>query len=199
MVVDYPLALVPRAEREHKMRVMSWEVSDKFWSFVAPLIPAPSRAGVKKYKRKPGGGRKPMSPRKVFSAIVYVLRTGIQWKALPKEFGSASSIHAYFRKWEQAGFFRKLWTAGLVEYDELEGIAWEWQSIDSSSVKAPLAQESVGPNPTDRGKKWNKATYSRRRKWRPVIDRRNRRQQARHDTSRSDHGSHGHAAKAGEG
>jgi hypothetical protein len=35
----------------------------------------------------------------------------------------------------------------------MEGIAWRWQSIDGAMVKAPLAQESVGRNPTDRGKK----------------------------------------------
>jgi transposase len=34
--------------------------------------------------------------------IFYVLRTGIQWKALPKEYGVASSIHQYFSEWAQA-------------------------------------------------------------------------------------------------
>ena len=38
------------------------------------------------------------------------------------------------------------------EFDELQGIAWRWQSIDGAMMKAPLAQQSVGPNPTDRGK-----------------------------------------------
>jgi transposase len=37
-----------------------------------------------KYRRKPGGARKPKAARTVFEAIVYVLRTGCQWKALPK-------------------------------------------------------------------------------------------------------------------
>jgi len=42
----------------------------------------------------------------VFEAIVYVLRTGIQWKALPKaQFGSPSSIHKYFLAWKRAGVF----------------------------------------------------------------------------------------------
>ena len=50
----------------------------------------------------------------------------------------------------------RLWRKGLAEYDELEGIAWAWQSIDGAMVKAPLAQEAVGPNPTDRGKKGSK-------------------------------------------
>jgi len=38
-----------------------------------------------------------MEPRNILEGILYVLRTGIQWKALPKEkFGASSSIHQYF-------------------------------------------------------------------------------------------------------
>jgi hypothetical protein len=48
--------------------------------------------------------------------------------------------------------FVRLWRKGLAEYDEIEGIAWSWQSIDGAMVKAPLALEAVGANPTDRGK-----------------------------------------------
>ena len=139
-----------------RARLESWEVSDAFWKRVEPLIPqrAP-RVARRKYRRKPGGGRKPKDPRQVFEAIVYVLRTGCQWKALPRErFGSASAIHKRFLEWEKGGFFLALWRAGLAEYDEMEGIAWRWQSIDGALLKAPLATESVGPNPTDRGKKW---------------------------------------------
>ena len=65
--------------------VKSWEVSNALWEIVEPLIPTPKRDKEKLYRRKVGGGRKPLEARKVFSAIVYVLRTGIQWKALPKE------------------------------------------------------------------------------------------------------------------
>jgi transposase len=76
---------------------------------------------------------------------------------LPKEkYGSPSSIHGYFIRWTKAGFFLDLWRAVLGEYDEVEGIAWEWQSIDGSMVKAPMALETVGHNPTDRGKKGSK-------------------------------------------
>jgi transposase len=45
--------------------------------------------------------------------IYYVLQTGIQWKALPQEYGAASSIHQYFSEWVEAGFFRRLWQEGL--------------------------------------------------------------------------------------
>jgi hypothetical protein len=45
------------------VRIQSWEISDKFWEKVEPLIPPIERDPNKTYKRKPGGGRKPMPPR----------------------------------------------------------------------------------------------------------------------------------------
>jgi transposase len=159
---------------DKKPRYQSWEVSDELWAKVEPLIPKPQRDPQKKYVRDPGAGRTPLFSRVIFEAIVYVLRTGIQWKALPKEFGSSSSIHRYFMKWQAAGFFERLWKVGLAEYDGMEGIAWEWQSVDGSLCKAHLATEAVGPNPTDRGKKWEQTKHTRRRKWNPSIDRRRR-------------------------
>jgi transposase len=142
------------------------------------LIPRPERDREKEYTRKAGGGRKPIDPRTVFSGIVYVLRTGIQWKALPKELvGSPSAIHRYFCEWERRGFFQELWLRGLSEYDEMEGIAWRWQAIDGSMNKAPLARESSGANPTDRGKKRKQTTFACGRAWCPVVHRRNRSEQ----------------------
>lgn len=156
-------------------RVESWVVTDEFWRRVEPLIPMRVAKRVERYVRKPGAGRPPMPARQVFEAVVYVLRTGCQWKALPKErFGSASAVHKRFLEWESAGFFEQLWKAGLAEYDEMQGIAWRWQSIDGALLKAPLAQQAVGPNPTDRGKKGKQATPARGRPWRPVVARRDR-------------------------
>ena len=160
-------------------RVESWIVTDDFWARVEPLIPAKVPDASKKYVRKPGAGRPAKSPRQVFEAIVFVLRTGCQWKALPKErFGSASAVHKRFLEWEKAGVFESFWKLGLAEYDEIEGISWRWQSIDGAMMKAPLAQESVGPNPADRGKKWEQAPFVSGRPWRPVVARRDRSQPA---------------------
>lgn len=157
-------------------RIQTWEMSDEFWNLVEPLIPTSPRIWGKVYERRPGGGRKPKySNRLYFSAIVYVLRTGIIWNALPREkfegVGSAA-VHRKFQHWAEAGVFLDLWRRGLAEYDELVGIAWLWESADGSNIEAPLAQESVGPNPTDRGKKWDKAKHPRRREWRPLVTRR---------------------------
>ena len=159
--------------------IQSWEVSEAFWEKVKSLIPTPGRDPNKTYKRRTGGGRKPIPPRKIFEAILYVLRTGCQWKALPKErFGSPSAIHTHFMHWMRVGFFIALWRAGLAEYDEMEGIAWNWQCIDGAMVKAPLAQQAVGRNPTDRGKKRKQTALINGRPWCPAINRRDRGQQA---------------------
>lgn len=163
-------------------RIKTWEISDAFWGLVEPLIPTNPRETGKEYARKPGGGRKPKySNRLFFSAIVYILRTGIIWNALPREkFEGVSSamVHRKFQQWARAGVFRSIWQRGLAEYDALEGIAWLWESADGSNIEAPLAQESIGPNPTDRGKKWNKTTFAGRREWRPLVTRRQRGQSA---------------------
>jgi transposase len=155
--------------------IKSWTASDELWAKVEPLIPTRKRRKGRRYLRRPGGGRKPMDPRRVFAAIIFVLRTGIQWKALPKaQFGSASAVHKYFLAWKRQKVFVRLWRKGLAEYDELEGIAWAWQSIDGALVKAPLALEAVGPNPTDRGKKRHQAQPPRRREWNPAVPHRER-------------------------
>jgi putative transposase len=125
-------------------RTKPWKVSDEFWEKVQPFIPpAPSHAK---------GGRTRMDDRDAFAAMIYVLRTGIQWNALPRQMGASSTVHDRYQEWERAGFFEELWRAGLAEYDELEGIEWEWQAIDGAMTKAPLGRGATGKNPTDRAK-----------------------------------------------
>ena len=58
---------------------------------------------------------------------------------LPKEYGSASTCHRRFQDWVDKRVFEKLWIRLLEIYDDIRGgIEWEWQSLDSVSVKAPL-------------------------------------------------------------
>jgi len=125
-------------------RTEPWEVSDALWEQVAPYIPpTPPR---------PKGGRPRMPDRQAFAAIVYLLRTGIQWNALPRERGASSTVHDRLQEWEAAGVFLALWQAGLTEYEELCGIEWEWQAVDGVMTKAPFGGAATGANPTDRGK-----------------------------------------------
>jgi len=156
-------------------KIQSWGISDAFWKRVKPFVPAPERDPQKSYQRKIGGGRKPMPPRQIFEAIIYELRTGCQWKALPKErFGSPSAIHAHFMRWMRSGFFLALWRAGLAEHDEMEGVAWNWQSIDGAMIKDSMAVEAVGRNPSESGKICDQTTSAGGRPWCPVVTRRHR-------------------------
>ena len=117
-------------------RTKPWELSDEVWERVRPLIP--ERPTHSK------GGRPAQSDRQMLAAILYVLRTGIQWNALPRELGASTTVYDRFRLWEEQGVFERIWQAGLQEYDELEGIAWEWQSMDGVMSHPPL---SVEPRP----------------------------------------------------
>jgi transposase len=57
---------------------------------------------------------------------------------LPREYGSGSAAHQHFQQWVRAGIFTRLWKLCLREYDDLKGIDWEWQTIDSATVPAPV-------------------------------------------------------------
>ena len=135
--------------------VASWELSDSMWERIVPLLPKPkSRFRKRGPKRRHIGGRPRADPRQLMSGILYILRTGCQWNALPKEkFGvSGKTAHRYYQRWVRAGVFKRMWQAGLQEYDQTKGIDWKWQAADGAMTKAPLGGEKTGKNPTDRGK-----------------------------------------------
>jgi len=117
---------------------------ESLWLAVEPLLPPP--------KPRPKGGRPPMPDRTAFFAMFYLMRTGCQWKAIPRSLGAGSTVHDRFQAWQQAGVFRELWTTGFLEYNTDIGLDFEWQALDGCITKAPLGGEQTGPNPTDRGK-----------------------------------------------
>jgi putative transposase len=78
------------------------------------------------------------------AGILYRLKTGCQWKALPRDFGSGSTCHLRFQKWVQLGVFAAIHRELLRYYDGRRGIAWKWSSLDSASVKAPKGGTSRG-------------------------------------------------------
>jgi putative transposase len=125
-----------------------YQIPDELWERIKPLLPLP------KPKKKQGRPRE--DDRQMMTAIFYLLRTGCQWKAIPQSLGASSTVHDRFQEWQQADVFQALWQAGVLEYDRVKGLDWEWQAMDGAMTKAPLGGESTGPNPTDRGKKGTK-------------------------------------------
>ena len=141
----------------HYKDVPAWQLSDSFWERIKPLLPKPkSRWRGRGSKRKNIGGRPPADPKQLMAGIFYVLRTGCQWNAAPKEFGSGKTLHRYFQLWTRQRVFKRMWQAGLQEYDEVNGLEWKWQAADGAITKAPLGGEATGANPTDRAKSGTK-------------------------------------------
>src|SRR6266508_1610496 len=143
-----------KPEKTQYADVASWELSDSLWERIAPLLPKPkSRFRGRGRQRRNMGGRPAADVRQLIRGILYVLRTGCQWNAMPQEIGvSGKTAHRYFQRWVRAGVFKRMWQAGLLEYDELKGMDWKWQAADGAITKAPLGGEKTGQNPTDRGK-----------------------------------------------
>jgi putative transposase len=125
-----------------------YRASDELWVRIEPLLP--------EYPVSPKGGRPRADLRNVVDGLFYCLRTGCHWKAIPPELCPGSTVHAYFQEWVALGVFEELWALALEEYDQLEGLDWEWQSVDGAMTKAPLGGENTGPNPTDRAKSGTK-------------------------------------------
>jgi transposase len=112
---------------------------DDLWQEIEPLLPMP--------QKRSSVGRKRVPYRTVMDGILYVLQTGCQWKAVPKEFGSGSTCHKRFQEWVRAGVFVQLWEKLLALYTELKSIDWEWQILDTATVPAPLGGSLQVPAP----------------------------------------------------
>lgn len=118
-----------------------YRLPDAVWERIAPLIPPG--------KPHPLGCHRPRIPDRVaMDAILLVLRTGMQWKALDQCGPCKGSMaHKRFQEWTQAGLFLRLWQEGLRLYDEQVGIDWEWLAMDGAMSKAPLGGEKGGAQP----------------------------------------------------
>lgn len=132
----------------------AWIFPDELWQRMQPLLP--------RYRKSKKGGRPRVDLRVVANGIFYVLRTGCQWKAAPREYGSGSTLHRYFQEWTELGVFRKLWKAALLEYDELKGIQWNWQSVDGAMTKSPLGGEKNREKPDRSWQTGNQAVGAHR-------------------------------------
>jgi putative transposase len=119
-----------------------FQIPDELWRRMQVVLPPPPKA-----KNKDRPGRPRTDDRKAMNAIFYVLRTGCQWKALPRSLGAPSTVHDRFQEWRKAGVFEKIWAEGLLEYDAIKGIDWEWQSMDTVMTKAPLGGKKHGSQP----------------------------------------------------
>jgi transposase len=114
------------AER-HGLRYPS-DLIDAEWVLVAPMIPPARR----------GGRPRDVNVREVLNAIFYVLSTGCQWNALPKDLPPKSTAHHYFMLWDWDGTLERIHHALYVAVREQAGreTSPSVAIIDSQSGKA---------------------------------------------------------------
>ena len=115
------------AAGRHGLRYPS-DLTDTEWSLIAPMIP-PARHG---------GRPRDVNVREVLNAIFYVLSTGCQWKALPKDLPPKSTAHYYFMLWDWDGTLERIHHSLYVAARELTGREASPTAaiIDSQSGKA---------------------------------------------------------------
>ena len=74
------------------------DLTDRQWAVLAPLVPA----------AKPGGRPRAVDVREVVNAILYVVREGVTWRALPHDFPPWSTVYTYFRAWRRDGTWDRI-------------------------------------------------------------------------------------------
>ena len=104
------------------------DLTDAEWAIVGPEIPPPRR----------GGRRRDTDMRAVLNAVRYVLRTGCQWRQLPKNFPPRSTVYNYFWEWTRYGTLDRIHHALLMQLREAEGREASPTAaiIDTQAVKA---------------------------------------------------------------
>ena len=77
------------------------DLTEQEWAILEPLIPA----------ARPGGRPRTVDMREVINALLYVDRTGCQWRALPRDFPPWPTVWTYFRAWRLDGTWERIHTA----------------------------------------------------------------------------------------
>ncbi len=124
------------------------DLTDAQWEILKPLVP-PDRSG---------GRPRQVNIRRVIDAILYINRTGCQWRMLPHDFPSWRLVYYYFSTWRDAKIWAKIHDALVAPARRKAGRENDTPSagsIDSSTVKATEG--------ADRGYDGGKQTTGRKR------------------------------------
>jgi len=102
------------------------DLTNEEWALVEPLIPPARR----------GGAKRTVDVREVVNGLMYVLSTGCQWRAIPKDLPPRSTIYDYFDLWSWEGTLNRI-------HDALYLRCREAASREASPTAAIIDSQSV--------------------------------------------------------
>lgn len=108
------------------------DLTDREWEYIKRMIPA----------AKPGGRKRQTDMRLTVNAIFYVIRTGSQWRYLPREYPPWQTVYGYFRAWRITGTWERI-------HDRLRDLVREQEGRERQPTAAILDSQTV--KTTDRG------------------------------------------------
>jgi transposase len=100
---------------------MRFDLTDKEWSIIEPLLPATRQGGERR------------DDRQVLNGIFYVLRTGAPWDDVPARYGPSGTIYNRFNRWAKQGIWNDIFEALQARCPS------SLEMIDSTIVKAHRA------------------------------------------------------------
>jgi transposase len=100
-------------------------MSDELWGFIQPLLPPHAKEG------KPRA-----DDRQTIDAILYVLKTGMPWNDLPKEYGDDVTAWRRLRDWEELGVWKRIMDVLVAKGYSMEIIDMDSLSVDSDTIPA---------------------------------------------------------------
>jgi len=102
------------------------DLTDAEWRLIAPLIPPAKR----------GGNKRTVDVREIVNRIMYILSTGCQWAALPKDLPPKSTVHDYFDRWRYDRTLDRIHHTLYVK-------CREQMALDASPTAAVIDSQSV--------------------------------------------------------
>src|SRR6187549_3449747 len=114
------------------------DLTDDEWALVEPLIPPARR----------GGNKRHVDEREVMNGIMYILSTGCQWRAIPKDLPPRSTVHDYLDLWSYDGTLDRIHHALYVECRERgKHEASPTAAIIDSQSRSQIRRQRAGGHP----------------------------------------------------
>ena len=102
------------------------ELTDVQWERLRPLLPP----------HKPRTGRPAKDHRTILNGILWILRTGSPWRALPERYGSWKTVSSRFYRWQKAGVWAGILAELQRQADAKGDVDWSLHFVDSTVVRA---------------------------------------------------------------